>query len=100
MRQNRGNGVKRSVRNVLPPNTRTLTAEDLAFGSMLNLSKKSPTPRLRINCNARVDIETGKILLDEDVKRCVDKLEPLLQHKFEDDSIAANVMLGDVDKDI
>jgi len=97
--QNRANGVRRSVRNVLPPNTRTLRAEDLAFGSMLYLSKKSPTPRLKVNPYVSVDVETGKIKLDDDVKRCVEKLDILLQHKFEDSEISESEIIGEVDKE-
>jgi len=97
--QNRGQGVKRSTRNVLPPNTKTLRAEDLAFGSMLYLIKKYPSPRFKINPFVKVELETGKIKLDDDVKRTVDKLEVMLTHKFEDDEIADSELIGTVDKD-
>jgi hypothetical protein len=84
---------------VLPPNTKTLRGEDLGFGSMLYLVKKYPSPRFRSNPFINIDTHTGKIKLDDDVRRTCDKLELMLTHKFEDNSIAKDEIIGEVDKD-
>ena len=97
--QNRGSGVKRSTRNVLPPNTKTLRAEDLAFGSMLYLIKKYPSPRFRANPFIKIDVATGDVIIDKDVLKTVDKLDVMLTHKFEDKDIVNDELIGEIDKD-
>jgi len=64
---------------------------------MLNLIKKYPSPRFRVSPYVKVDVPTGKILLDPDVKRTVDKLEVMLQHKFEDSSISDNELMSEIE---
>ena len=96
--QNRGEGVKRSTRNVLPPNAKTLHAEDLVFGSMLHLIKKYPSPRFRVNPFVDIDFHTGKILITGDLEKSVDKLESMLVNKFEDQEILEReVITSDAD---
>lgn len=93
--QNRGSGVKRNKANVLPPNTKILRAEDLVFGSMLHLMKKSPTPRIRINPFVDINIPTGKFVLSNATQRTVDKLRPMLTNKFVDENIIQNEKISD-----
>jgi len=98
--QSRGQGVRRSSRNVLVPSSRILRGEDMLLGSILYLSKKAPTPRLKMNPWLNIDVSTGKIVLSEKDKQTVSKLDALLVHKFEDDSIAEAEFTTDVDNDI
>ena len=92
-----GAGIRRSSRNVLPSNTKVLRAEDIAFGSMLHLIKKYPSPRFRVNPNIDVDVHTGKIILSEQARRTITKLDVMLEHKFEDDEILESEMVNEID---
>jgi len=85
--QNRGSGVKRDKKASFPHFARNLHAEDLYLGNILYIVKKSPSPRFRINPFLEVDINTGKIKMDDDMKRRLNKMEHLLEGKFENDEI-------------
>jgi len=94
--QNRGDGVKRSgKKNTLPQNTRILRAEDLIFGSILNLKKKYPSPRFSLNPFVGLDVKTGKFILDANDKAFMKELEAKLSKKFEDANIADAVLESD-----
>jgi len=98
--QNRATGVLRTSgknsNNTLPKNTRILRAEDLVFGSILNLKKKYPSPRFSFNPFVKVDLKTGKFILDKEDQDFINALESKLSKKFEDNELAENV-LGDLD---
>jgi len=66
---------------------------------MLYLIKKYPSPRFRVNPFINVDIKTGKIELDDDVRAATNKLELMLTHKFEDKTIATEEVIGDYVED-
>lgn len=98
--QNRAIGVHRASNknsnNTLPKNTRILRAEDLVFGTMLNLRKKYPSPRFTFNPFVKVDLKTGKFILDKEDQDFINALENKLSKKFEDNELAENV-LGDME---
>jgi len=97
--QNRGRGVERDKNASFPAFSRNLHAEDLYIGNILYLTKKSPSPRFRINPFVKVDIESGKILLDDEMKERLTLLETMLEGKFQDDNILEKEVL-DTDLDI
>lgn len=85
--QSRGQGVKRDKKAAFPHFARTIHAEDLFLGNILYITKKAPSPRFKLNPFLPVDLETGKIIVNEENRRILDKLENMLQGKFEDDNI-------------
>ena len=86
-KQNCGSGVKRSKNNSFPYATRTLHAEDLNMGNLLFLSKKTPTPRFRVNPYIDVDFNTGKIILTKKKKKTLNILEEMLSGKVSEKQI-------------
>jgi len=81
--QNRGEGVKKSKLNNLPLSLKFIHGEDIIFGSLLNLQKKAPTSRIRINPTTRVDVNTGKFVFSEQDKRTITKLNTMFENKYE-----------------
>ena len=98
--QNRAVGVLRASggngNSTLPKNTRTLRAEDIVFGSILNLKKKYPSPRFSLNPFVEFDLKTGKIVLSKEDQDFINTLEAKLSSKFEDTELVENV-LGDLE---
>lgn len=96
--QNCGVGVKRSKNSVFPASTRTIHAEDIYMGDLLYLSKKAPTPRFRINPYVKINEETGKIIVEPEMQKILDKLDSLLSGKFIDEKFV-NKFVIDTDDD-
>ena len=82
--QSNGNGVHRSPHKTLPEATKVLNGGDLAFGSLLFLTKTRPTPRGRLNMFVNIDTTTGTILLPENIKRDVKVLSRQLEGREDD----------------
>jgi len=97
--QNRGEGVKRSKNNVFPRNTRVIHGEDLYMGSLLYLSKKSPSPRFKVNPFMDVDIKTGKITPNGKMLKSINILNDLLTSKFTNQKILDSVIEEPFDGD-
>lgn len=76
--QSRGNGVKRGNNTQFPEATKTLRGHDLYLGSLLFLTKTSPSPRFRSNLYMNYDIHTGKLSIPDDLKEIVDNLDSYL----------------------
>ena len=76
--QSRGNGVKRGNNTQFPEATKTLRGHDLYLGSLLFLTKTSPSPRFRSNLYMHYDIHTGKLSIPNDLKNIVDNLDKQL----------------------
>jgi hypothetical protein len=89
--QNRGRGVEREKKNAFPHYTRTIRAEDACIGSILNLPKKAPSPRFRINPFVDIDLATGKFKLDE-YKGYIEKVNKMLEGKIEDDELIEKII--------
>lgn len=85
--QSRGIGVKKGSKTQFPFNTRTIKADDIFLGSMLYMSKAAPSPRFRANIFMDYDTYSGKINIDEDTKRKLDKLDKLLTGQVKEDDI-------------
>jgi hypothetical protein len=79
--QENGTGVKRSKRVRLPESSKYLTGPDLALGSILFLTKKLPTPKVRVNPFANINPETGIINPPDEVKTALDLLNEMLAGK-------------------
>lgn len=77
--QSRGNGVRRGKQSQFPESTRTLKGQDLILGSMLFLTKKSPSPRFRTNLYLKYDIYTGRVTPDKDILDKANYLDKMLQ---------------------
>ena len=97
--QNRGQGVKRSKTNVFPFATRTLHAEDLNMGNLLYLSKKSPTPRLKVNPYVDIDFESGKIKITKSKKSTLEQLEEMLSGKTASKLINSDLIDSNIDEE-
>ncbi len=95
--QNRGRGVKRDKDNAFPPYIRNIRAEDIVFGSILYLPKKSPTPRLRINPYIEINPNNGKFIIDE-YKNFIDIVNSMLEGKLEDDELLDRIIVDEDDK--
>lgn len=76
--QSRGNGVKRGNNTQFPEATKTLRGHDLYLGSLLFLTKTSPSPRFRSNLYMHYDIYTGKLSIPNDLKNIVENLDKQL----------------------
>ena len=87
----------RDKNNAFPPYTRQIRAEDAAFGSLLYLPKKAPTPRVRINPFSEIDKRTGKFKLD-DYKGYIEKVNKMLEGKIEDNDLLDKIIDTDDDK--
>jgi len=85
--QNRGQGVVRNSKQSFPAPTRILHAWDLAFGSLLHIGKKNPSPRFRTNAFVGIDRDTARFKIREDLIPILENLETMLQGKFEDETI-------------
>jgi len=79
--QSRGNGVKRGKSSQFPESTRTLKGQDLAIGSLLFLAKNAPSPRFRSNLFMNYDLRTGRLLIDDKMRKKIEKLDILLLGK-------------------
>jgi hypothetical protein len=93
--QNRAKGIERDSKAAFPPFARILHAEDLYMGNVLYIVKKSPSPRFRVNPFMELDINTGKIKMDNIMREKLDKLERMLSGKFEDSKILEKEHLED-----
>lgn len=86
--QSRGNGVKRGTKSQFPESTKTLKGHDIVLGSMFFLNKKAPTPRFKMNLYARYDVSSGKMIIPDDIKETIEKLDVLLRGKTESNAQA------------
>jgi len=85
--QSRGNGVKRGTKSQFPESTKTIKGHDLYLGSLLFLTKTAPSPRFRTNLFLNYNIETGRIIIPDDISRTIKKLDMLLQGKITNTNI-------------
>ena len=96
--QSRGNGVKRGSKNHFPEPTRTLRSQDLILGSLLYLIKGAPTPRLRANLFLDYNTRTGRLIINDDIKRKDAKLNvKLLGHETQNQSIIESEQVASVE---
>jgi len=98
--QNRGEGVKRSKNNAFPAFMRTIHAEDLILGSILYISKKAPTPRLRMNPTIKINKLTNRIETSEKQDKTIEKLDAMLNARFIDDELVKQTLINDDDMDL
>lgn len=68
--QNRGDGVFVSKNNTFPASLRTITPIHYVVGSMHGLTKKAPTPLLRLNPFTRVDANNQFLIKQEILDLC------------------------------
>lgn len=79
--QSRGNGVKRGTKSQFPESTKTIKGQDLVLGSLLFLTKTAPSPRFRTNVFLNYNIESGRLVIPDNIAVTVSKLDKLLQGK-------------------
>lgn len=77
--QNRGEGVNSGGKTKFPDSIRQLNAYHLVFGSLLYLIKTAPSPTLRMNPWAQFENRTGNIIIKDELKPTVDKLDTILR---------------------
>ena len=94
--QSQGQGVIKKKRDAFPPNIRRVKAEDLILGSIFYLPKKAPSPRLRLNPYFKVDIHTGKAIINSDLRRALNKIDTVLNKK-EKSGFKINELMTEVD---
>jgi hypothetical protein len=97
--QSRGNGVRRGTKSQFPESTKTLKGHDIFLGSMLFLNKKAPTPRFKMNLYTHYDVNTGRLIIPDDIKETIDKLDVLLRGKTEHNAYA-QVFTADGEEDV
>lgn len=72
-------GVDKGKKTVFPPSARTISGPDLFMGSILNLPKKSPTPKVRFNPSARINPDTGRFEPTEHDLCVIDAIDNMLK---------------------
>lgn len=85
--QSRGNGVKKAKNGSFPEARRTLKAHDLYLGSMLFITKSSPSPAFRTNLFMNYDLDSGRILVPSEIDKPLNKLDVLLSGRTENTKI-------------
>lgn len=94
--QSRGKGVRRASNNQFPEARRTLKAHDLYLGSMLFITKAAPSPAFRANLYMNYDIDTGRLIIPEDLDKSLKKLDIMLTGRTDNSKI--NLMEEDEEK--
>lgn len=94
--QSRGNGVRRGTKTQFPESTKTVRGHDLLLGSMLFLNKTAPSPRFRINPYLTIDIDTGRIIIEDNDEITANRLDRMLEGK----TAGNEVLILDADGDI
>jgi hypothetical protein len=85
--QSRGNGVKRGTKSQFPDATKTLKGHDLALGSLLFLTKTAPSPRFRSNLYLDYDLQTGRLIIDDELTKTIEVLDDHLRGRVENKAI-------------
>lgn len=67
----------------MPDAIKFIRGYDLYLGSLLFLTKKAPSPRLRVNPYLQFNPVTGKILMSKEIKETTDLINSLLKGKTE-----------------
>lgn len=76
-------GVRRGSNNTFPANTRVVRGDDLVIGNMLFFNKGAPSARFRINPYVQLNIDTGKIIVPDDLMKVVERLDLKLDGKID-----------------
>ena len=79
--QVRGRGVYKDPNKKLPYEFKSINGYDLIIGSLLFLSKDSPSPRFKANIFYNYDIRTGRAIVPDNLKYIIKKLDFLLKGK-------------------
>lgn len=85
--QSRGTGVRRNKKAQFPESTKSIKGYDLVLGSLLFLNKSAPSPRFRFNLYLQYNVNNGKLLIPEDIKKTVEELDTLLTGRIENSKI-------------
>jgi len=97
--QERGKNVTKNKSAVFPKATRSITGPDLFMGSILYLSKKAPTPKLRINPFITLDMATGRPKPKDDIMETIMLLDKMFNGKIvEDKKIIDSEIEVDIDE--
>ena len=94
--QSRGNGVRKASNSQFPEARRVLKAHDLYLGSMLFITKAAPSPAFRANLYMKYNIETGRLVIPEELDRPLKKLDKMLTGRTDNSKI--NLMEEDEEK--
>ena len=98
--QSKGNGVKISKQNTLPEAMKSIKAQDLYFGSVLFLTKSAISPRFKANMFMDFNIDTGRILVSDEMQAKLDQLDVFLKAKTGQHEVPeslVNEVTGDID---
>lgn len=85
--QSRGNGVRKGKTNKFPLSTRSIKGHDLYLGSLLFLTKSAPSPRFRSNPFLNYDINSGKLIIPDNIEKTIKKLDSLLTGRIVNNKI-------------
>ena len=96
--QSRGNGVNRGSNTQFPEATKTLRGHDLYLGSLLFLTKNSPSPRFRSNLYMNYNVATGKLVIPKDIQNVINHLDVMLSGRLENNKV--QILENDDDNDI
>lgn len=82
--QERGKNVTKSKSTVFPKATHAITGPDLYMGSILYLTKKAPTPKIRINPFITLDPITGRLKPSKEIMSKVRLLDDMFNGKLDE----------------
>ena len=89
----------RSKQSTFPKSTQVIHGEDLYLGTLLYLSKKSPTPRLKINPYADIT-PTGRFNPTKEEKRTIDKLDSMFKGRANNDMVLDIIQGLEIDSEV
>lgn len=78
-----GKGKPKGKSKAMPDAIKFIRGHDLFLGSLLFLTKKAPSPRLRVNPYIKFDTNSGKLTMPKDIKVTTDLINSLLKGKTE-----------------
>ena len=96
--QAQGDGVNRSKKPFIYP-LRYIYGLDTVTGDILGLQKKCPSPRTNINMYSRIDLDTGKFILDREDEELSTILQYMLDGKLNPNNILGDLNVFNVDPD-
>ncbi len=76
--QSNANGITAKKKTELPFNARTISGGDLYLGSILNMSKKMPSPVFKINPWVDVNLKSGRININKPRRKTINMLNEML----------------------
>lgn len=76
--QSRGQGVNRGSKKQFPGFLQFIHGEDVLIGTLLQLGKSAPTPRLKTNIYQQINVKTGELIHTEEELTLARELNEML----------------------